>query len=150
MKRFDETIGTSLAQEHRKYLANDVNLHDYDVYVYHEDDIIWRAHHLYAFLSETKVLFKEEKAHTNGIGFLRYRRSFRGGDIHNPKAEEDAVLGSEFLEETPKFFPSCLGKTISNHPVISGYINNTINFHIFLQEKQCLWLLVILTKPCGH
>lgn len=70
MRESDPSIGTSLAAEHRKYTAAEVA--NYDVFVYHEDDILFKYHHLVAYLFETKKLFDFKLARDFTIGFQRY------------------------------------------------------------------------------
>ena len=80
----DPQISVGLGAEHRKYLGVEVN--NFDVFVYHEDDIVFKHMHLAAFLFETKKLHmllptNGLKDHT--IGFQRYRRLFRSGEMHH-------------------------------------------------------------------
>ena len=67
-----KSIGINLAAEHRKILPKYVD--DYDIFLYHEDDIVFRFKHLVAFVEETKRLqnlLPEGERNDYGIGFLR-------------------------------------------------------------------------------
>ena len=67
-----KSIGISLAAEHRKELPK--YAHDYDIFLYHEDDIVFRYKHLVAFVEETKRLqnmLPDGERNDYGIGFLR-------------------------------------------------------------------------------
>ena len=66
-----KSIGISLAAEHRKELPKYAN--DYDIFLYHEDDIVFRFKHLVAFVEETKRLqnlLSDGEKNDYGIGFL--------------------------------------------------------------------------------
>ena len=52
--KFDHSLGIYLSQVHRTYVEN--HIHDYDVFIYQEDDIIFEYSHLVAYLYETKKL----------------------------------------------------------------------------------------------
>lgn len=102
------TIGIALGAEHRRYLGNVVN--DYDVFIYHEDDIVFKLSHLHAYLYETKklhTLLPEGGLWDNCIGFQRYRRIPRGNDIHQQFGDQD-LFEQELLEEMPDFHPICI------------------------------------------
>ena len=74
---FDENISTSLAAEHRKYAAREFQ--NYDVLIYHEDDILFKNSQLSAYLEETKHIYKAGKLSDFAVGFQRFRRQLRGG-----------------------------------------------------------------------
>lgn len=102
------SISTGLGAEHRKTVAQEY--HNFDVFIYHEDDIIFRAHHLYAYVFETKKL--HEVTHGVGlrehlIGFQRYRRLNHGNDIHAKFGEPD-IFEQELFEEMPSMKHGCL------------------------------------------
>ena len=104
----DPSVGTSLAAKHKKYLRENIN--NFDFFVYHEDDIIFKHSHLVAYLNETRTLhdlLPETGLKDNVIGFQRYRRLFRTGDIHSPYGEND-IFEQEMLEEMPSLDPICI------------------------------------------
>ncbi len=120
-------LKTGLGAEHRVTVANELD--HFDVFVYHEDDIIFKTHHLFMYLSETK------KFHhiTNGtglrnhlIGFQRYRRINHGNEIDN-KFTEKEIFAQELFEEMPGIYRECIG--------------NTPYIHIQGNTHQAMWIL---------
>jgi hypothetical protein len=134
------SLGIGLGAEHRKYLGSVVN--DFDVFIYHEDDILVKSSHLHAYLFETKRLHQllpENGLWENCIGFQRFRRLFRGNDINMPYGEQD-VFEQELLEEMPQFNPIC----IEDQP----YIQVQGNIH------QAMWIftrqqVLMLQEKCS-
>jgi hypothetical protein len=110
---FPKTISISLGIPHRQYMANEID--NYDVFIYHEDDIIVKYSHLAGYLGETKKLHELSKGESylisKTIGFQRYRRLMRSGDHHNAAfmswGEQD-VIEQDMLEETPHFGHICI------------------------------------------
>lgn len=101
---YESHVGVALGAEHRKYMANRTEL--FDVFVYHEDDIIFKHTHLMAYLYEIEKLHNllpENGLHDYLIGFQRYRRlTFASG-----WGEVD-IFEQELLEEIPNFRPVCI------------------------------------------
>lgn len=130
----DPSVGTSLAAKHKKFLRENVN--DFDFFVYHEDDIIFKYAHLVAYLNETKTLhdlMPETGLKDNVIGFQRYRRLLRTGDIHAPYGETD-IFEQELLEEMPSLDPIC--------------IKDVPYLHAHGESTRC-WYLCILSLLWG-
>jgi hypothetical protein len=104
---YNKTISTFLAAEHRKYIA--ARLNDYDVFMYHEDDIPFRAAHLNAYIQATHDL-KHRLPWTGlydyTIGFQRFRHIHRQ-NLHDEWNEQDMVEQC-LLEETPSFDTTCI------------------------------------------
>jgi hypothetical protein len=113
---FPKNISISLAQEHRKYMKKKIN--DYDLFLYHEDDIPFKYSHVQAFITETNLLKKRlpwSGLYKYIIGFQRYRWS------HKPSNTEvwgeTDILEQQLLEETPLFQTHCLsGEDIHVNP----------------------------------
>lgn len=134
-------ISTGLGAVHRQVLGEEV--HNYDMFVYHEDDIVFKHAHLIAYIEETKkihTLFPENGLWDYNIGFQRYRKLFRGGDVHAGNFGEADILEQELLEEVPNFVPICL----ADHP----YIKVDGNTH------QAIWALtrdqvLLLQQKCS-
>jgi hypothetical protein len=65
---------TSLSQFHRKYAEKEIL--NYDVFIYHEDDIVFKHRHLVAYLYETKKLhnlnMEQSMLFDHMVGFQRY------------------------------------------------------------------------------
>lgn len=122
-------ISINLASVHRKELALHVN--NYDLFLYHEDDIIFRFKHLVAYVQETKrleLLLREDERSDYGIGFLRYRRILRkDSEIHAQAWGDQDVLEQDNLEELPTLKPVCVGD--------EPYIKAEGNTH------QAMWIL---------
>lgn len=127
ISKYNASIGNALGAQHRAYMKNITN--DYDVFVYHEDDILFTLSHLNGYLNETKKLHEllpENGLWDHSIGFQRYRRRFRNNDIKLKFTEQD-VFEQELLEETPEFVPIC----IKNQPYIRVHGNT----------HQAIWIL---------
>ena len=125
----DKSIGIALGAEHRKVLGAEIN--NFDVFVYHEDDIVFKLSHLSAYLYETKQLqlLLKEDAVNHCIGFQRYRRLGWGGG-----AEQD-IFEQNLLEETPDFAPICF----QDKPYLSVQ-GNTHQAIWILTQEQILYL----------
>lgn len=135
----DPSINIALGAQHRTYMANELN--NFDVFVYHEDDIVFKYSHLAAYLHETKKLHQllpDNGLYDNCIGFQRYRKLYRNNDIHDAMAEQD-IIEQEMLEETPSFHPICINK--------EPYIKVDGNIH------QAMWIftrqqVMMLQEKC--
>ena len=137
-----KSVGTSLAAAHRKELRE--YLPHYDLFIYHEDDIIFGFKHLVAYLEESRILKELIPASEwldYSIGFLRFRRIMRKDmEIHNQGWGSADVIEQEMLEELPNLKPVCL----QNAP----YIMVEGNTH------QAMWILsrdqiIGLDNKCG-
>lgn len=118
-------VGTALAAKHRPYLEKELN--NSDVFIYHEDDIIFKYSHLSAYLAETKKLNElspETGLYDYSIGFQRYRRIYRD-NIHGGYGEND-IFEQELFEEMPTFSPIC--------------IQDTPYFHVGGNTHQAIWI----------
>lgn len=107
IKEHEPGIGIGLGAEHRKYVSQEID--NFDVFVYHEDDIIFKYAHLVAYLQETKKLHELDPI--NGLlyhclGFQRYRHINFQADW----GEHD-ILEQDLLEETPNFVPICFNNS---------------------------------------
>jgi hypothetical protein len=54
LSQHDPSISIALGAEHRKYMKD--HFDEYDVFIYHEDDIVFKHSHLVAYLYESKKL----------------------------------------------------------------------------------------------
>ena len=105
---YAKDVGTGLSMYHKPYLKKEID--NFDFFVYHEDDIMFKYSHLVAYLHETKKLndlLPDSGLRDHVIGFQRYRRLLRGGDLSTPFGEGD-IFEQDLLEEVPKFTPVCL------------------------------------------
>jgi hypothetical protein len=121
-------ISIGLGAVHRKVLAEELN--NFDVFVYHEDDIVFKYAHLMAYLHETrklKALVPDKAYHDFLIGFQRYRKLFRTGKINQGEYSDHDAVEQDLLEEVPTFNMHC----IHDQP----YIHVTGNKH------QAVWVL---------
>jgi len=104
---YHKNISTWLAGEHRHYMADRLN--DYDVFMYHEDDIPFRASHLTAYVKATHDL-KHRLPWTGlydyTIGFQRFRHIHRI-NLQDAWGEQD-IVEQDLLEETPTFEQTCV------------------------------------------
>lgn len=151
-KVFPQKINVALAAEHRHYMAKVVN--EFDIFVYHEDDILMRFSHLNAFAEETRrfkeIMTPDHGLNENIIGFQRYRRLAKGGDHQRGGWGEQDVIEQELLEETPNFNQVCLGNKIKDESKKVPYIYVTGNIHtgaymmtkeqVLILQKRCLFL----------
>lgn len=136
--QFDPSINIALGAQHRPYIAKEID--NYDVFIYHEDDMVFKLSHLSGYLHETKQLHKllpENGLTDHCIGFQRYRRIQNGNDIRIAHTDTD-IIELEFLEELPNFVPTC----IKDQPYlrVDGNIHQAIWMFtrqqlLFLQEK---------------
>lgn len=132
MDLHDPSISISLAAEHRVVLGKE--LENFDVFIYHEDDIVFRHSHLSAYLYETKKLndiLPETGLKDYLIGFQRYRRLLRTGEIHSGWGEQD-MFEQDLLEELPSFNLNCLSE---NDNEKKPYLRIEGNKH------QAMWVL---------
>lgn len=124
---YDASIGIALGAEHRKYTGREI--YNYDVFVYHEDDILFRYAHLVAYLNETKTLHNlDPKWGLNNfcIGFQRYRHI-----PTSPGYQWKDIIEQNLLEEMPTFTPICFENKEDNPP----YLSVGGNVH------QAMWIL---------
>jgi hypothetical protein len=140
-----KSLGTSLSAQHRAELRN--HLQFYDIFVYHEDDIIFKFKHLVAFVEETRLLQKilpRTEWINYCVGFLRYRRIMRhDAEIHSQIWSATDVIEQDMLEELPNLRQICLGPELS-----TAYLLAEGNTH------QAMWLLTRdqiegLHEKCG-
>jgi hypothetical protein len=138
----DPSIGIALGAEHRKYMGTVLN--NFDVFIYHEDDIVFKHAHLNAYLHETKLLHtimpdKGLRDHT--IGFQRYRKLYRGGNLQDKYTDTD-VFEQELFEEVPSFSPAC----IANEPylVVGGNTHQAMwiftKIQVDILQEKCSFL----------
>ena len=128
-----------LAATHRPIVAKE--RHNYDVFIYHEDDIIFKYSHLLAYLNETfqlHLIAPHVGLYNNVIGFQRYRKIYASNG--HSKMKEHDIFEQELFEEMPSFNPIC----ISNHP----YLKVGGNTH------QAMWIFTssqinMLQKKCN-
>jgi hypothetical protein len=105
---YDKSIQNSLGSPHRSRMARDID--NYDLFIYHEDDMVVKASHVTAYVQETKVLRQilDPGDFPNYIiGFQRYRRIFNTGD-HRGEPSETDLMEQDLMEESPGFIPVCL------------------------------------------
>ena len=101
----DPSISINLAAQHRRYMNGQVK--NFDVFIYHEDDMIFKFHQLSAFLFEIRKLQRlipDTALRDNTFGFLRYRRLNAN---HGYLAKD--VVEQELLDEEPAFHHICIG-----------------------------------------
>lgn len=123
-----ESISIGLGALHRRVVADELN--NFDVFVYHEDDIVFKHTHLQGYLWESKRLHQaapEDGLAHHCIGFQRYRRLLRTGDIHHTAYGETDIIEQNLLEEMPAFQRICLGDV--------PYLKVLGNIH------QAIWIL---------
>jgi hypothetical protein len=126
------SVGTALAAEHRKTLIRELDNHD--VFIYHEDDIIFKYSHLVAYLYETKRLhhlLPDNGLRDHVIGFQRYRRLWRGEQGHRSSYGEQDIFEQENMEETPNLSHMCIGDT----PYLAVSGNTHQAMWIFTREQ---------------
>jgi hypothetical protein len=124
---YDPSIGIALGAEHRKYTGREI--YNYDVFVYHEDDILFKYAHLVAYLNETKVLHEQDPKwglNNHCIGFQRYRH-IAGSAGHS----WNDIIEQNLLEEMPVLTPICF----QNQDSFLPYLSVTGNTH------QAMWIL---------
>ena len=113
---YNKNISTWLAAEHRRYIGD--RLDKYDVFLYHEDDIPFRAAHLNAYVKATHDL--KHRLPWTGlydyiIGFQRFRHIHRT-NLHDDWGEQD-IVEQDLLEETPSFETVCVpGEDLQVNP----------------------------------
>jgi hypothetical protein len=132
----DPSISIALSVVHRSVLAQEVE--NYDVFVYHEDDMVFKYSHLVAYLNETRrlhSLIPDWGIKNHVIGFQRYRRILRGQDSDVKYCEQD-IFESDLLEEMPHFQPICLNET---QPYLQVQGNQHQAIWVFTQF-QVKWL----------
>lgn len=137
----DKSIGTALSAVHRETLKK--QLHNYDLFIYHEDDIIVKNSHVVGYLHETKMLhhlLPENGLQDHVIGFQRYRRVLRPGEHHRGNFEEIEIYEQENMEEVPNLDQICVKDT--------PYIKVSGNTH------QAMWMftkqqILMLHDKCG-
>ena len=132
---FNESISIYMADKTREYVAKEVN--NFDLFMYHEEDIILQHSHVSAYLYESKQLSRLLGHATSleyMIGFQRYRRHNRPvKHLIDPFSDHD-IFHQEYLEETPFFKPICLNQKQAYLQISSG-ITPMSNPH------QAIWIL---------
>jgi len=132
----EASISINLAQQHRRYMTSQVN--NFDLFIYHEDDMIVKFHQVVGFLAEIKklqTLTPDSALRDNTIGFMRYRRL---PSAHGYQSRD--ILEQELMDEEPGFSHIC----IANEP----YIHVTGNMH------QAMWIFTqehvhVLQEKCS-
>jgi hypothetical protein len=147
LKVVDPNKKELLSIEHRNYVLNEFK--QYDLFIYQEDDMIFKHAHLVAYLAETKILNSIENdegsvVNQYMIGFFRYGRHVQQKD-HRSHSSEQTIFEQEFIEEKPVVTPLCLkknnhGKNNYLYMKLDGNINQgawilTQSQIIFLHEK---------------
>jgi hypothetical protein len=126
-----KSLGTSLSAQHRSELRE--HLPHYDIFIYQEDDIIFKFKHLISFVEETAALrsiLPPSDWLGYGIGFLRFRRIMRhDAEIHSQAWGATDVIEQDMLEELPNLRPICLGQKQR------AYLSCEGNTH------QAMWIL---------
>lgn len=118
-----------------------MEVNNYDVFVYHEDDILFKYSHLIAYLHETKKLHQLDSKNGllyHSIGFQRYRHlHFQHG------WGESDIIEQDLLEETPTFKPICVNDT-DPYLVVEGNPHQAMwiltQQQIFMLQEKCLFL----------
>lgn len=131
---FNESVGIYIADKSRQFVSNEIN--NYDLFMYHEEDIILQSSQVAAYLYETKQL-SQVLGYTTSleymIGFQRYRRHNRHfKHLNDPFLDHD-IFHQEYFEETPFFKPICL----NNH----AYLQITSGFTPNSNPHQAIWIL---------
>lgn len=137
----DPSIGTALSAVHRKTLKK--QLHDYDLFIYHEDDIIVKHSHVVAYLQETKVLHNllpDDGLYNSVVGFQRYRRILRGAASHRGNYGEQDIYEQENMEEVPNLNAIC----IKDSPYLQVGGNTHQAMWMFTREQ-----IIMLHEKCG-
>ena len=124
----DKNISSALSAVHRQWIKR--NLDEYDVFLYHEDDIVFQQRHLAAYLSETALL-KERlpwtASYDYSIGFQRFRHIHREKDQLHHKWHENDFVEQDMLEEAPTFEQFCLAKeNLDTNPFTAKPIGGAI------------------------
>jgi hypothetical protein len=102
------TISIGLGAVHRQVLFEEIE--NYDLFVYHEDDVILKHSHVVTYVGETKRLYElmPESIHHFCIGFQRYRRiRIEPWAIQASYGVND-IVEQDLLEELPNFRPVCI------------------------------------------
>lgn len=144
-----DQLGIQLAHDTRLYFRQEVN--NYDVFVYHEDDMIVSHSHIAAYLFETKKLHNllgEEKSQHYMMGFQRYRRRLRSYEESHKPISEHEILHQEYLIEIPFFKPVCLGGQQQSLGALHRTDPCSQGSLIFTWWEIIMKLLQIHTKPC--
>lgn len=103
--------GWYLANEHRGIVASEIN--NFDLFIYHEEDIMINTGHVAAYLHETRTLERElgtGPAREYMFGFQRYRRYSRKFEHNSDPISEKEIMSQDHLEEIPFFKPVCIKK----------------------------------------
>lgn len=131
---FNESVGIYIADKTREFVAKEVN--NFDLFMYHEEDIILQQSHVAAYLYESKRMSQQlgpTTAFDYMIGFQRYRRHNRPFKHLNDPFSDHDIFHQEYLEETPFFKPICL-KTQAYLQISNGFTPNS-------NPHQAIWLL---------
>jgi hypothetical protein len=77
---YDKNVSINLGSFHRKYIEKVID--NYDMFIYHEDDIVIKHTHIAAYLYDTKKLHysnpEKSMLYDHTIGFQRYRLLAQG------------------------------------------------------------------------
>jgi len=107
----DPAIGTGLAATHQTILREEID--KFDLFLYHEDDIMFTYPQLVAYLAETKRLHDldpENGLREHVMGFQRYRRLRRSWEevYRGDGYGENDIFEQELLEEVPEISLTCI------------------------------------------
>lgn len=136
----DPSIGVALGAEHRKYTGREIFNHD--VFIYHEDDIMFKHTHLAAYLNETKKLHELDPKwglNNNCIGFQRYRHIgfSQGYGVRD-------IIEQNLLEEMPTFNPICFENGKEPYILVGGNTHQAMwiltKGQILLFQEKCRFL----------
>lgn len=108
---YDQSVRNNLGSFHRVYIKKEID--NFDFYVYHEDDIIFKHSHLSGYLSELRAIYQinSDVVSTSIIGFQRFRRIVRNGPLGGADWTSQDMVETDLLEEKPTFAPICVNET---------------------------------------
>jgi hypothetical protein len=117
-----------LSYQHRAIVKEE--LANYDVFLYHESNVVFKLSHLTAYIHESSTLhtllsnspLKSEVL----IGFQRYCRGVGRNDINSPFGAQD-VLNQERMDPLSVYTPIC--------------IQNIPYFNVTGETQQNMWIL---------
>ena len=143
----NKTVGTNLASFHRPYIAKELN--NFDFFVYHEDDIIFKNTHLSAYLAETKRLYEisPEALEFSLIGFQRYRRLTKRGVV-DLWSDED-IIETDLMEETPTLTPTCIKDEVNRFFWISSCMMAFVIWHLGDHLSRALSRFIYFHSFCS-
>lgn len=143
---YNTSVGIYIADKTREFVANEAS--NFDLFMYHEEDIILQQSHVMAYLHETKRLAEVvgyEASRDYMIGFQRYRRHNRPFKHLNDLFSDHDIFHQEYLEETPFFKPVCV-KDQPYLQISNGFTPNS-------NPHQAIWILtkaqlMVLDQKC--